>query len=240
MKKILIIILIVLLGTLAYHTIFEGLTIGNTTILSAKQIMDKNDQLTKEISNIETLMHSSYPAKKEELNKSIETMKAAKEEYEDLASISTEGELSQANKEETYKQQFLWTKIGRYATQEGVTLTFSITSGNTGNPQDKNLLFDVSGSYFAIVNFISAIEDDNELNFRIEDFKMVPGSDQNNRQATFNAKNVRIEQDNIQSPAANEQFNTTGANSNLNQTPSTSSTPSTNPTPSASPAPTGN
>ena len=203
MKKILIIILIILLSCFAYYAIVEGFSIKEIRILSIKDIKEKNDKITTEIKEVEALKNSSYLKKQEELKESVDRMEKEKEQYLDLASVSTEGELSKANKEETYKQQFLWTKIGRYATQEGVKLTFSITSGNTGNILDKNLLFDVSGSYFAIVNFISAIEDDNELNFRIEDFKMIPGTDQNSRRATFKAKNVRIEQDNIQSPFEN-------------------------------------
>ena len=221
MKKILMIILIILLGILAYYAMFEGITFSNFSILSAEQIKNKNDELTTEISNVETLMHSSYPTKKDELDKAITAMQTAKEEYQDLASISTESELSKANKEETYKQQYLWTRIGRHATQEGVTLNFSIASGNTGNPEDKNLLFNLSGSYFAIVNFVSSIEDDTELNFRIEDFKMLPGSDQNGRQATFIVKNVKIEMDNIQNPGQQTTTSETGTSnpSQVQQTP---------------------
>lgn len=197
MKKILIIILIILLIVLAYVTIFRGISIGNFSILSVEQIQNENDNLTAEIAETQTLMYSTYTTQTEGLEKSVSGLMQAKEEYLDLANVSTEGELSKASKEEIYKIEYLWTRIGSHATDEGVILRLDVQTGGTGEPDVKNLAFTVNGNYIAIINFVTSIEDDSELGFRIENFKILPGTDANSREATFMVRNVRIEQENL-------------------------------------------
>ena len=63
MRKILIGFLIVLLVIMAYLMIFKGLELGDFKVLSASQIVEENDRLTKEISDTEVLMNSAYPTK---------------------------------------------------------------------------------------------------------------------------------------------------------------------------------
>lgn len=195
MKKILIGILIILLIVMAYFAIFKGISLGNFNILSVKQIQAENDNLTQEISQTETLMYSSYSTKTEELDRSVQGLMTAKEEYLDLTDVSTEGEIKKATRKETYKIEYLWTRIGSHATAEGVILKLDILAGNTGEADVKNLSFSVTGNYIAVINFVTAIEDDAELGFRIENFKILPGSDTDGRQATFTVKNVRIKQE---------------------------------------------
>ena len=197
MKKILIIILIILLIVLAYVTIFRGISIGNFSILSVEQIQNENDNLTAEIAETQTLMYSTYTTQTEGLEKSVSGLMQEKEEYLDLANVSTEGELSKASKEEIYKIEYLWTRIGSHATDEGVILRLDVQTGGTGEADVKNLAFTVNGNYIAIINFVTSIEDDSELGFRIENFKILPGTDANSREATFMVRNVRIEQENL-------------------------------------------
>ena len=196
MKKILIGILIILLIVMACFAIFKGISVGNFKILSVYQIQEKNNQLTEEITKAETLIQSSYRNHFSQLDNSVSRLLAAKEEYKNLEDISTEGEIKQANKEEVYKIEYLWTRIGSHATGEGVILKLDVTAGETGESDVKNLSFTVTGNYIAIINFVRSIEDDSQLGFRIENFKMIPGSDTDARQATFVVRNVRIKQEN--------------------------------------------
>lgn len=195
MKKVLISILIILLIVMAYFAIFKGISIGSFKILSVEQIEQENDKLTQEIAQTETLMHSNYSAKTEELEKSVTSMLNAKSEYLDLAEVSTEGEIKAASKQETYKIEYLWTRIGSHATGEGVILKLDVTSGDTGEANVKNLVFTVTGNYIAIINFVSSIEDDSQLAFRIENFKILPGTGTDGRQATFTVRNIRVKQE---------------------------------------------
>lgn len=199
MKKILIILLIILLLTLSYFAIFRGITLGKFEVLSVEQIQAENDKLTQEIEATEKLKHSEYKQKSEELERSIEGLLTAKEEYYDLANVSTEGEIKKASRQETYKIEYIWTRIGSHATREGVELKLDITAGEIGDEDVKNLSFTVTGNYIAVINFVLAIEDDSQLGFRIESFKILPGSGENGRQATFTVRNVRIKQENASS-----------------------------------------
>lgn len=226
MKKILIGILTILLIVVAYLTVFRGISIGNFSILSVEQIQEENDNLTTEIAQTETLMYSTYATQTEQLEKSVSSLLEAKEEYLDLANVSTESELSEASKEETYKIEYLWTRIGSHATTEGVILKLDVQTGGTGESDVKNLSFTVTGNYIAIINFVTAIEDDSELGFRIENFKILPGTDTDGREATFTVRNVRIKQENVTNNVTttdNSQNNNT-ENTNTTETTDTSTT----------------
>ncbi|MCI9178039.1 MAG: hypothetical protein HFJ28_05725 [Clostridia bacterium] len=198
MKKILISVLIVLLIIMAYFAIFKGLSIGSFQILSVEEINDENDKLTQQIEQTQILMNSAYPEKDEELKKSVENLLAARNEYRDLANVSTDSELKEANQEEEYTVEFLWTALGRHATKHGVNLSYTTTTGTTGDNSVQNISFTVSGTYRAVITFVSAIEDDSKLGFRIRNFKLVPGG--SSLQATFTVTNVRIKPENASSP----------------------------------------
>lgn len=196
MKKILIILLIILLVTLSYFAIFRGISLGNFEVLSVEKIQEENDKLTQEIEATERLMHSDYVQKTDELESSVDSLMSAKNEYLDLAHVSSNKDLVDASKKEIYKIEYIWTRIGSHATSEGVELKLDITAGETGEEESKNLLFTVTGNYIAVINFVLSIEDDSQLGFRIENFKILPGSGENGRQATFTVRNVRIKQEN--------------------------------------------
>ena len=195
MRKILISILLILLIILAYFTIFEGISIGNFEVLSATGIVKLNDDLTAKIEEANRKIKSDLQSKETELKQNIDILLDNKESYYNLANISTENEINKANTEEMYNIEYLWVKIGRHARKEGVNLKLDSKEGTAGDQTTKNLDFTLVGQYFAIMDFISALEDDSELEFRIEDFHMTPSSG-DNLQATFNVTGVRIKIEN--------------------------------------------
>lgn len=203
MKKILMILLIILLVTLSYFAIFRGITLGNFEVLSVERIQEENDKLTHEIETTEKLMHSEYAQKTEELQKTVEGLMEAKDEYKELAAVSSDKALKEATKQEIYKMEYIWTRIGSHATSEGIELKLDITAGETGEEDSKNLLFTVTGNYIAVINFVLSIEDDSQLGFRIENFKILPGSGENGRQATFTVRNIRIKSENVTNASTN-------------------------------------
>lgn len=205
MRKILIGILTILLIVMAVLVITKGLTIGNFKILSVKQIIEGNDKLTAEISETEKLIRSNYPTELETLDSNVSSLLAAKEEYQDLADVSTKSEINKATTVETYTVEFLWTRLGRHATAEGVYLSYT--------PTNNSIKFTVSGDYIPILSFVSAIENDSKLGFRIENFKLIPSG--NNLQATFETRNINIK--------------TEGVNTAVQSTTTTESTPTNTP-----------
>lgn len=218
MRKILIGILTILLIVMAVLVITKGLTIGNFKILSVKQIIEGNDKLTAEISETEKLIRSNYPTELETLDINVSSLLAAKEEYQDLADVSTKSEINKATTVETYTVEFLWTRLGRHATAEGVYLSYT--------PTNNSIKFTVSGDYIPILSFVSAIENDSKLGFRIENFKLIPGG--NNLQATFETRNINIKTEGVntavQSTITTESTQTNTPDTNTQNTNSTTET----------------
>ena len=218
MRKILIGILTILLIVMAVLVITKGLTIGNFKILSVKQIIEGNDKLTAEISEAEKLIRSNYPTELETLDSNVSSLLAAKEEYQDLADVSTKSEINKATTVETYTVEFLWTRLGRHATAEGVYLSYT--------PTNNSIKFTVSGDYIPILSFVSAIENDSKLGFRIENFKLIPGG--NNLQATFETRNINIKTEGVntavQSTTITESTPTNTPDTNTQNTNSTTET----------------
>ncbi len=226
MKKVLISVLIVLLVIMAYFAIFKGISMGTFKILSIEQITNENDNLTEQIAQTEKLMSTDYQTATGELDKSIDSLLIAKQEYYDLANVSTEGEIKEANQEEEYTLEFLWTNLGRHSTAEGVNLTYTMSSGTTGNPDVKNITFSVTGDYAPVIKFVTALEDDSKLGFRIYNFKLVPGG--SHLQATFLVMNVRIKSETVSGGT------TTGTGQEQAATPDQTTSPeapTTNPNP---------
>lgn len=218
MRKILIGILTILLIVMAVLVITKGLTIGNFKILSVKQIIEGNDKLTAEILETEKLIRSNYPTELETLDSNVSSLLAAKEEYQDLADVSTKSEINKATTVETYTVEFLWTRLGRHATAEGVYLSYT--------PTNNSIKFTVSGDYIPILSFVSAIENDSKLGFRIENFKLIPGG--NNLQATFETRNINIKTEGVntavQSTTITESAPTNTPDTNTQNTNSTTET----------------
>ena len=215
MRKILIIILIILLLVLAYFTIFQGISIGTFDILSTKDIIKLNEDLTHKIEEANTKTKSELPNKESELESSVETLLENKEKYYKVANVSTETEISKANKEEVYDIEYLWLRVGSHARKEGVNIKMEIKQGDAGDI--KNLTFAVNGKYVGIIDFVSALEDDSELDFRIENFKLIPSDE--NLQATFNVTGIRINIENT-----NESVDTTNQIDNNNAEINTTNT----------------
>ena len=192
MRKVLIIVIILLLVALGYTMSFNGLKIGKFQIWSVKELSESSKSIDTKIEEINSLIDVQYPKKISDLKSASNNMKTAKEEYLNYTNLSSDEQILRAMQEESYSIEFLWTKIGNHATSEGVNLKFEIVSSSTGGNNVNDINFTVQGTYIGITNFIYAIENDQDLNFRIQNFKLVP--DQGNiLKSTFVVKNIAIQ-----------------------------------------------
>ena len=160
MRKLLITILLVLLIVLAYFTIAQGLSIGSLNVLSVGGIFELNDNLTTEIEETNRKIKSDLQSKESELKENIEVLLANKTSYYNLANVSTESEITAASTQETYNIEYLWVRVGRHARTEGVNMRMEVLTGDAGDSVTKNLDFTVVGQYLAIMDFVSALEED--------------------------------------------------------------------------------
>lgn len=207
MRKILISILVILLLVLAYFTIFQGIALGNFKILSVEKIIELNNTLNLGIEEANSKIKNDLKNKQKELSENVEVLSNNKEEYYKLANVSTENEIDEANTQEIYNSEYLWIKIGRHARKEKVIPKMDVKTSTTGDSTLKDLAITAEGSYYGIIDFVSDLENDSDLNFRIENFKLIPSGD--NLVATFNVSGLKIKIENTTQTVSENNTSTT-------------------------------
>lgn len=207
MKDILITVISILLTVVIIICMVKGLTVGSFRILSISNIKQESLNLDNEVYELNNLKNVTYKKKIDDLQTATKDLTTAKQKYLDLASVSSDEEIQEANLEQTYAMEFLWNKVGSYATKEGVTLKWDVSSTGVNNKYTLN--FTTTGSYVGVISYIYALENDSDLAFRIENFKMTASGE--NVTATFTVNNVAIKAETISSASSNntnEQANT--------------------------------
>ena len=207
MKDILITVISILLTVVIIICMVKGLTVGSFRILSISNIKQESLNLDNEVDELNNLKNVTYKKKIDDLQTATKYLTTAKQKYLDLASVSSDEEIQEANLEQTYAMEFLWNKVGSYATKEGVTLKWDVSSTGVNNKYTLN--FTTTGSYVGVISYIYALENDSDLAFRIENFKMTASGE--NVTATFTVNKVSIKAEKISSASSNntnEQANT--------------------------------
>lgn len=190
MKKLLMLILIGLLLALSIFIVLEGFEVGEVEILAYTGIQDRNKQLDETIQQASKLAEKDFKQAVSNVQDTSKQLEKVKKDYEDLTVVSSEGDVQSAAQIERYEIETLWVKLGNYATSEGAIVKIDIVQGNTSGTY--NLRFTVNGSYISITDYISDIENDSTLGFKIEEFKMVP--DGETLQGTFVCKDIAIKE----------------------------------------------
>ena len=210
MKDILITVISILLTVVIIICMVKGLTVGSFRILSISNIKQESLNLDNEVDELNNLKNVTYKKKIDDLQTATKDLTTAKQKYLDLASVSSDEEIQEANLEQTYAMEFLWNKVGSYATKEGVTLKWDVASTGVNNKYTLN--FTTTGSYVGVISYIYALENDSDLAFRIENFKMTASGE--NVTATFTVNNVAIKAETISSASSNN----TNEQANMNTT----------------------
>ena len=192
MKKLLILILIGLLLALSIFIVLQGVSIGKVDVLGIRQIQDKSAELDTKIQEAARLVEKTYQQAVSDVNTNAKKLEEEKKNYEDMTTISSESDVQAANQLERYEIETLWVRLGNHATKQGVTMQMDVLPSSSEAKDTYNLKFTATGSYISITDFISAIENDSTLGFKIEEFKMVPSG--SNLQGTFVCKNIAIKE----------------------------------------------
>ena len=221
MRNLLMSIFTLLLAMLIVVIMVRGISIGNFEVLSIGQIKEKNDELTKKIEDLNTLNNVTYKKSLSDLDDATKRLATTKSAYLDIASVSSDDEIKEANQDKSYSMEYLWSQIGNHATSKGVNLKMTVNS--TGTSNKNKLAFDVTGSYVAIRDFIYSLEDDDNLNFRIENFKITTGSSDEKLNCTFTVNNIGIKEE-----STTTTVQTTNSNKNNETTNTTTNTSSQN------------
>ncbi|MCI8621627.1 MAG: hypothetical protein HFJ50_08110 [Clostridia bacterium] len=193
MRKVLISILLVILLAGFVLMVISGLEIAGMKVgYSVKEIMDKNDQLDRDIIGLRDKIQKEYEVARGNLDKSFKDLQNEKQSYEKAVAYVSDEDRQTATTVERYKIDYLWTKIGLGATTNNLVMKADLSNGSSGVENQYNMAFTVIGEYLSISEFIYGIEKDDTLGFRIEEFAVVPYSE-NDLQATFIIKNIDID-----------------------------------------------
>ena len=233
MKKLLILILIVLLLALSIFVIIRGFNVGKLDVLGIKGIQKASADLDGKIQQASKLAETDYKKATSQVDEDAKKLEQTKQEYDEMTASNPDTDTQLLNQMQIYDIESLWVKLGNHAKSEGVTLKIDISAGNSAGLTDKddykyyNLNFTVTGSYISIIDFISDVENDSTLGFKIEQFKMTPGGSTSNLQATFVCKDIAINKDFEQATAdttTNTDGNTTDGNTANTNTTNTANT----------------
>jgi len=192
MRKFLVIVLTVLILVLTFFFIRDGLEIGNLRVLGVYEIQALSGVLDQKISEATDLTQTKYKAEEDNLNSALKEVANQRERYETVLAQSSSEDIAEALTKEKYEVEKLWISIGNYADEHKVQVNMQITNSSSGIAEVKDLNFTINGSYTGITEFIYDLEDDAELEFKIENFNMVPDKAKSNIKATFTVKDVNV------------------------------------------------
>ena len=183
MRKYVLALVLVILAIIFFSIMIFGVKIGNLKINSYKEIQTASFEKKKILSELNYKNLTEYAAKKNALNLAVQAYKEQKAQYDLLVS---EGQIPDSDvmydSMELYDVDFLWTTIGNYATEKGVTLQFDVVQSSTAASVSSeyvicDLNFTITGEYIAITDFIYSLENDDKLNFEISNFMMEKGGE---------------------------------------------------------------
>lgn len=191
-NKIIILTLIISFILIICLSLF-GFKIGKIEICSISDIIEKNNNVKAKIEKVTTLASSTYPATVSKLEGTIDEFNIQKQKYEEISELNSDND--GVYETEKYDIGYLWTTLGKYATKNNIGLALNVKKAAGTDLYD--LDFTIQGEYVDISTFITKIENDSNLLFRIYNFKLIPGKSTIDLKATFTVKDVNINGDTL-------------------------------------------
>lgn len=181
-NKIMFLIFVIILILFILITL-NGLSVGQVELFSVKQLLEKNKILDSKVKNITQLTSAEYPSKVNTMEEAYSKLKIQKQKYEGMTDIQDSSE--QIHEIKQYDVEYLWKTIGKYSTSRQLGINMNIEKGASSDLY--NLNFNIKGTYVNILQFITDLENDSDLQFRIYDFTM---SGTNNNNSTTDSKST--------------------------------------------------
>lgn len=221
MRKILISVFVSLL---LIFTVF--FVVNGNELLNVKGVIglnDENKSVEAKIGELNQAINVTYKNAYSNLEVTVDTLMDNKAEYETEAILA---DLNDPNyTSEMYSLDFIWTRLGNFAKDEGVDM--SINAYTTSVEHLYDLKFSVNGTYLGVTNFIYDIENDSKLGFKIDDFSMTK-AEEGKVSATYVCEKIYINISNT-SNTSSPTSSTSDTNSSSTDT-STSNTTTSNTT----------
>ncbi len=228
MRKLLLGLISILLLALSIYIAIYGLSFAGLEINGIPAIQEENAKLENKIQAATKLKNTDYPQNTALLESAYKKLMTEKENYEQILALGVDENGQPLNKIQEYEIEKIWITMGNYAKKQGVDLKLDVTSNNSIS-KTYDLKFTVTGGYIQITDFLYDVERDSTLVFKLENFKMVPGTSTEELVATFVCKDIKINvTENTSTTTTNEKQDET-SNSGMNTTNrNTTNTNSTN------------
>ena len=188
MKNKVISIIFLVFAIILVVSLFFGIKIGDFKILSISELQQKNEDLDAKIETASRLTSIDYPENIEILEDTYEQYKIKKQEYEEISGF-TQDDKKHIYETKQYDIAYLWKIVGKYATSRNLTINMDVKK--TSEESIYDLYFTISGEYVNISEFITDIENNSDLYFRIYNFKMSGSSEVIS--SSFTVKDVNID-----------------------------------------------
>ncbi len=188
-KKILLLLIIVYVGYNCWIVTSQGINIslgGFKVDIPSYETVDKNmKKLDTSVTELNKLNTQDVSAALDKVSAATKNYETRKQEYDLLAISASEEDIAEANKVEKYLLDFLWMRIGKYASDNDIKWKMDYDESEILN-------FNITGSYVSIINFIYDLENDTELNFKVEGIVIEGGSADTTVKANFIVEGINV------------------------------------------------
>ncbi len=129
MRKILISIVVCLLLIGSIFFMVNG--INKINIVGFKGLHEKNDKVEQKITELSNSISITFERTQSNLKRTANILQDSKTEYENQATLSSLNSSSYATQLEKYDIDYLWTRLGNYAKQEGVVIKIELVANRS-------------------------------------------------------------------------------------------------------------
>lgn len=190
MKKILLLLIIILTGYGTWLFITQGfefdMGFAKLDIPAYQEVTNNKKELDSKLASLKTKNNNELTMEESKVETSMKNYETRKQEYDMLAMTASEKEIAEANKIERYLLDYLWIKVGNYASDNDVKFKM------TPNAEEQTLTFDITGKYISVINFIYDLENDTDLNFEVDGIVIQGGSSSEIVKANFKVEGIRV------------------------------------------------
>ena len=182
MRKFLFVLLILILCVIMYLLCWYGMP----SFEFAKTYVDVEDAFSDYEATLKTLKNkndSELPAIEAKLSKEyteadtdnvIKQYNENKKYYEDLVALQRAN--NAIGSADIYDIGYIWATLGKYANDLSVSMSMDVEKSDADLNSDDyvmcNLMFDITGKYQNVAEFIDTVELDSDMAFQINDFFM--------------------------------------------------------------------
>ncbi len=189
MRKYVIIATLIILLLICFLLVLCGLK--PLKIYSYSDIKKARNTQIDLINEVNVKDVQNFSTKKSSLDEVVKKYNTNKNEY---VKLKNEGKITE-NSDNLFEMEKLKTQIGNSAIENNVTLNLEFVKSDDSvsldsNCEKCNLIFEVTGEYIDITNFVYSLEDDDSLKFEISNFKLE--SSENKLNSKFIVKNIPI------------------------------------------------